>query len=154
MRKEITVSFDDNGTNKTFKIRQMPVTQQQAFLIKLALCLSESKGAEFKFDLEAISAIGVGATIIEHLKEKGFSVFSGIEHTKLCALLAELTSCCRRVVGNFEQEVDENTIDDFIVLTRLQMEAFKLNFFQRLSLQGDDSESQQSQITVGKSKTN
>ena len=42
MRKEITVTLNDRGNEQTFRIREMPATNVERWIIKLAGALSAS----------------------------------------------------------------------------------------------------------------
>ncbi|MEG2172376.1 MAG: hypothetical protein RRY29_03850 [Desulfovibrionaceae bacterium] len=125
-RKEITVTFNDDGNKLTFRIVQMPATKLESWLIRAGLVLANS-GAKFP-EGAGLQAAGM------HLASQGMSALGGvnIDYEKVKPLLDDLLHCCHRVLdGSVEQHVTESTVDGYITdvrnLFKLRVEALKLN---------------------------
>lgn len=125
-RKEITLTLEDDGNPLAFRIRQMPATKMESWLMRAGLLLANSGLA-----LPEGAGLHAAGT---HLAKQGVSALSGIhvEYEQAKPLLDDLLHCCHRVLdGGVEQAVTESTVDgyltDFRNLFKLRAEALKLN---------------------------
>lgn len=122
-RKEITVDIQDRDQLLTFKIREMPATKLERWIIR-ALLLAAGSGAQVPDGADIRKA---GA----FLAEKGLGALSGLDFEKARPLLDELLECCSRVVERVEERCTPESVDAYILdvttLFKLRMEAVKLN---------------------------
>lgn len=122
-RKEITIDIQDREQNLTFKIKEMPATRLESWIIR-ALLLVAGSGAQVPdgADLKAAGAF---------LAEKGLTALGNIDFDKAQPLLDELLGCCSRVVERVEERCTPQSVDAYIqdvsTLFKLRMEAVKLN---------------------------
>jgi hypothetical protein len=118
MRKEQIVTLQDAGENKTFKVKQLPATKAERFLVKFVLLIGGN--AEIK-DLQDNPA--------------GFlSALADKPYEKVQELFDVLLSCVSRVQdGGIEVQLTPENVDGFIeemqTLLKLRVEAFKINNF-------------------------
>lgn len=122
-RKEITIDIQDRDQRLTFRIREMPATKLESWIIR-ALLLAAGSGAQVP-DGADIRAAGA------FLAEKGLSALGNIDFEKARPLLDELLGCCSRLVENVEERCTAQSVDAYIqdvaTLFKLRMEAIKLN---------------------------
>lgn len=122
-RKEITVDIQDRDQLLTFKIKEMPATKLESWIIR-ALLLVAGSGAQVP-DGSDIKAAGA------FLAEKGLAALGNIDFEKARPLLDELLGCCSRVVEKVEERCTADSVDAYIfdvkTLFTLRMEAIKLN---------------------------
>jgi hypothetical protein len=122
-RKEIIIDIQDREQLLTFKIKEMPATRLEAWIIR-ALLLLAGAGAPTpqEADLKAAGAF---------LAQEGLSALSGIDYDKARPLLDELLGCCARVVEKVEERCTPASVDNYILdvntLFTLRTEAVKLN---------------------------
>jgi hypothetical protein len=122
-RKEIIIDIQDREQFLTFKVKEMPATRLEAWIIRALLLLAGS-GAQTPegSDLKAAGAF---------LAEKGLSALSGIDYDKARPLLDDLLGCCSRIVEKVEERCTPESVDNYILdvstLFKLRMEAIKLN---------------------------
>ncbi len=122
-RKEITIDIQDREQLLTFKIREMPATKLENWLLRVALLLTKS-GAQVPdgADLPAAGA---------YLAGNGLSVLGHLEPEKVQPLLDELLGCCSRVVERVEERCTPESVDAYILdvktLFTLRAEAATLN---------------------------
>lgn len=123
-RKEKTITLHDREQELTFKIREMPATKLERWIMRAVLLLAGS-GITVPDGVDMQTA---GA----YLKEKGLSALGSIEFEKAEPLLDEMLGCCSRVIGNHEELCTPETIDTYILdiktLFNLRKEVFALNF--------------------------
>jgi hypothetical protein len=129
MRKSKTITLDDRGSKRTFKITEMPATKQEAWLIKVGILMSalvdgvESGVGRNDFrDLE-----GLAKKLLAH----GIGQLSNLEYEKAKPLLDELLLCCARIDGGVEQLCTPDSVDGYIedvkTLFLLRKEALEIN---------------------------
>ncbi len=122
-RKEITVDIQDRDQLLTFRIKEMPATRLESWIIR-ALLLVAGSGAQVPggADIKAAGAF---------LAEKGLAALGNIDFEKASPLLDELLGCCSRVVEKVEERCTPESVDAYILdvgtLFKLRMEAIKLN---------------------------
>lgn len=122
-RKESLITLQDRDQELTFKIREMPATRLEAWIIRAILLLAES-GAQVPegADIRAAGAF---------LADKGLTALGHVDFAKVRPLLDELLGCCARVVENIEEKCTPESVDNYILdvatLFKLRMEAAKLN---------------------------
>ena len=119
MRKEITVTLNDRGNELTFRIREMPATKVERWIIKLA---------------GALSATGVFSAIADFLLKGGLSKLGAVTKDYdevIQPLIDELYTCVEQKVGNayfaLTPDVIDAKIEDVRTLFNLQKEIVKLH---------------------------
>lgn len=123
MRKEIVITLQDRDQEWTFKIKEMPATRLESWIIR-ALLLLGSSGIKVPggSDIRAAGA---------YLAKSGLSALSSLDYDKVQPLLDELLGCCSRVLDNLEERCTPQSVDAYILdvttLFRLRVEAVKLN---------------------------
>ena len=130
MRKENLITLQDGGEAKQFKIRQMPATQGERFLLKLLMALGAKANTVSMDDpIQVINAV------------------CSQPFEKVQDLLDDMISCISRVHdGGIETQLTPDNADDFIedvpTLLRLRAEVVKVNnFFQKVGEMLSDSSS-------------
>lgn len=123
-RKEIIITLEDRDNPLTFRIRQMPATKLETWLIRALLLLAGS-GIEVPVGADMQKAGAV-------LAQGGLSMLGAVNFDKAKPLLDDLLGCCHRVLPEGgEMQVTESTVDGYIedvrTLFRLRTEALKLN---------------------------
>lgn len=123
-RKEIILTIDDGGTPLTVKIRQMPATRLESWIMRVVLLLAGS-GVEVPegADLQQAGRM---------LAAQGLKALGSVDYDKAKPLLDDLLHCCHRVLeSGVETPITEATADGFIAdvrtLFKLRLEALKLN---------------------------
>ena len=122
-RKERIITIQDREQDLTFKIKEMPATKLESWIIRSLLLIAGS-GASVP-DGPDIKAAGA------FLAEKGLTALGNIDYEKAKPLLDELLGCCSRVVEKVEERCAPDSVDAYILdvktLFTLRMEAIKLN---------------------------
>ncbi|MFJ7315273.1 hypothetical protein ACIQVE_21420 [Pseudomonas sp. NPDC098747] len=120
-RKVITISVNDGGEDKSFRITQMPATKLEAWIARALLLVGHT-------DLDP--AVFAGST--DAAASAGIKALSGVSYEHAKPLYDELLACCEVMVGDhFEHLSVSNAdvhIEDVKTLFKLRMEAAKLNF--------------------------
>ncbi|HWH86160.1 MAG TPA: hypothetical protein VNV36_05210 [Pseudomonas sp.] len=120
-RKVITISVNDGGEEKSFRLTQMPATKLEAWIARALLLVGHTDidPAAFAGGEEAAAAAGIKA-------------LSGVSYEQAKPLYDELLGCCEVMIGDhFEALSISNAdvhIEDVKTLFKLRMEAAKLNF--------------------------
>jgi hypothetical protein len=122
-RKETIVTLQDRDQELTFKIREMPATKLESWIIRALLLIAGSGGqAPGGSDIRAAGAF---------LAEKGLAALGGIDFEKARPLLDELLGCCSILIDKLEKRLTPEIVDDHIqdvaCLFKLRVEAVKLN---------------------------
>ena len=130
MRKENLITLQDGGEAKQFKIRQMPATKGEKFLLKLLMALgAKAKTVSMDDPIQVINAV------------------CSQPFEKVQDLLDDMIICISRVHdGGIETQLTPDNTDDFIedvtTLLRLRAEVVKVNnFFQKVGEMLSDSSS-------------
>lgn len=132
MRKEKLVKIQDRGRELTFKIKEMPASQAERWIIRLGLLLAGTGLVE-----KSVVQNDAGATSIEIgklLASSGIiSALAKIDYEKAAPLYDELLGCCSYVVsGAMDQpltpELVDGIVEDVKTLFLLRKEAAMLNF--------------------------
>lgn len=122
-RKESIITIQDRDQELTFKIREMPATKLESWIIR-ALLLVAGSGAQVP-DGSDIKAAGA------FLAEKGLTALGNIDFEKAQPLLDDLLGCCSVTIDRLEKRLTPDIVDDHILdvttLFKLRMEAIKLN---------------------------
>lgn len=122
-RKEITIDLIDRDQPLTFKIKEMPATKLESWIIR-ALLLVAGAGMNVP-DGTDIKAAGA------YLAEKGLSALGTVDFEKARPLLDELMGCCSIIINKLEKRLTPEIIDDHVqdvkTLFTLRKEAIKLN---------------------------
>lgn len=132
MRKEKTITIDDRGNALTFKVREMPATRLESWIIRAGLLLAgtgllDTGGKDAPQDAgEVMSAAG------KALAENGLAALGKVDYDAAKPLLDELLACCTRVDAGMEQQltpdVADGIIEDVRTLFALRKEALAVNF--------------------------
>lgn len=124
-RKEVNITLEDGEDSLEFRIRQMPATKQESWIIQAVLLLAGS-GVDLPegYDLQKAG---------QYLATHGLKALGGVDYEKARPLLDDLLTCCHRVLPEGgEMAVTPSTVDGYITdvrtLFRLRMEALKVNF--------------------------
>lgn len=129
-RKEITITLDDRGQERKFKIVEMPATKLQSWAFRAALLLTSVLNINGMEDGGGVDGKAI-SRIFDHLIKNGIGELSKIDYEKARPLINELLECCYRIDGGVMQQCTENTVDGFIedvkTLFKLEMESAKLN---------------------------
>jgi len=124
VRNEKIITLEDRGKSLTFKIREMPATQLEAWTMQAALVLANA-GSEIETK-GGIESIG------KYISEHGIAALGNVDYGKAKPLMDEMLACCYRQLDNMEERVTPETADAYVedmrTLLKLRMEAFKVNF--------------------------
>jgi hypothetical protein len=131
MRKEITVQLEDRGKQLTFKIKEMPATKMERWIIRaLLLLLRGENAASLDSAQSAVSSSDLNKAA-NFLMKDGVKALARVDYEEAEPLLEELLNCCRRVDAGVDQLCTSDTVDGYIedvrTLFKLRMEAAKLN---------------------------
>lgn len=119
MRAEKSITINDGGKDKTFRIKQMSAVKAQRFFFKLILLIGGN--ASLSGGDEA------WGNILSSVADKPYE--------KVDELINELISCCTAVLddGKAFQQLSLSNADSFVedmdTLMELQKEAFTINNF-------------------------
>lgn len=132
MRKEKVIVLNDRGRELTFKIREMPATRLESFIIRAGLLLAGSgllKSGGNPASMDAGAAIDAAGKAIA---EGGLSALAQLDPAKVQPLLDELLGCCSHMVDGMGHPLTPETVDgvieDIKTLFALRKEALILNF--------------------------
>ena len=130
MRKEITVTLNDRGNELTFRIREMPATKVERWIIKLAGALS----ATGVFSADVADGVDAQKAIADFLLKGGLSKLGAVTKDYdevIQPLIDELYTCVEQKVGNAYFALTPDVIDAKIEYVRtlfnLQKEIVKLH---------------------------
>ena len=130
MRKEITVTLNDRGNELTFRIREMPATKVERWIIKLAGALS----ATGVFSADVADGVDAQKAIADFLLKGGLSKLGAVTKDYdevIQPLIDELYACVEQKVGNayfaLTPDVIDAKIEDVRTLFNLQKEIVKLH---------------------------
>ena len=130
MRKEITVTLNDRGNELTFRIREMPATKVERWIIKLAGALS----ATGVFSADVADGVDAQKAIADFLLKGGLSKLGAVTKDYdevIQPLIDELYTCVEQKGGNayfaLTPDVIDAKIEDVRTLFNLQKEIVKLH---------------------------
>ena len=130
MRKEITVTLNDRGNELTFRIKEMPATKVERWIIKLAGALS----ATGVFSADVADGVDAQKAIADFLLSGGLSKLGMVTKDYdevIQPLIDELYTCVEQKVGNayfaLTPDVIDAKIEDVRTLFNLQKEIVKLH---------------------------
>ena len=130
MRKEITVTLHARGNELTFRIREMPATKVERWIIKLAGALS----ATGVFSADVADGVDAQKAIEDCLLTGGLSKLGMVTKDYdevIQPLINELYTCVEQKVGNayfaLTPDVIDAKIEDVRTLFNLQKEIVKLH---------------------------
>lgn len=124
MRKEVTITLPDRDKRLTFRIREMPVTRLDSWLMRAILLLAGT---------DASLPEGAGmAEVGRFFRTRGLKALENLDYERAKPLLDELLGCCARLSDTgVEQQCAPETVDGYIedvaTLFTLRLEALKLN---------------------------
>lgn len=155
MRKEITVAIADNGNELRFRIKQMPATKQERWIMRALLLVARS-GIGGMINVPDGKKLGE-LKMTQDLKfEDMLKALGQLNYEDVEPLMEELLNCCTRISDSgAEQVCTGNTIDGYVsdlkTLLKLRQEVLKLHFsFFQNAANSPDSEAQQ-RIVISKS---
>ena len=124
MLREKTINLEDRGNALTFRIREMPATQLESWVMRAVLVLADAGS-----DIPADAGVeGAAAFLAKH----GLAALGKVDYDRAKPLLDEMLACASRVMDKAEERVTPESADayvsDFRTLFKLRMECFKLNF--------------------------
>ena len=130
MRKEVTVTLNDRGNELTFRIKEMPATKAERWIIKLAGALS----ATGVFSADVADGVDAQKAIADFLLSGGLSKLGAVTKDYdevIQPLIDELYTCVEQKVGNayfaLTPDVIDAKIEDVRTLFNLQKEIVKLH---------------------------
>ena len=130
MRKEVTVTLNDRGNDLTFRIKEMPATKVERWIIKLAGALS----ATGVFSADVADGVDAQKAIADFLLSGGLSKLGMVTKDYdevIQPLIDELYTCVEQKVGNayfaLTPDVIDAKIEDVRTLFNLQKEIVKLH---------------------------
>jgi hypothetical protein len=154
MRKEKTIQLKDRERELVFKIREMPATKLESWILRALMLLAPALG---KAGGESVTLTEAGRA----LQAEGLGLLSHVSFDRVKPLLDELLACCVRIDAGVEQVCAPETVDGFIedvgTLFALRKEALALNlaFFGQgsggpLSFLGKSSSGERAQVVVSR----
>ena len=130
MRKEVTVTLNDRGNELTFRIKEMPATKAERWIIKLAGALS----ATGVFSADVADGVDAQKAIADFLLSGGLSKLGMVTKDYdevIQPLIDELYTCVEQKVGDayfaLTPDVIDAKIEDVRTLFNLQKEIVKLH---------------------------
>ena len=130
MRKEVTVTLNDRGNELTFRIKEMPATKVERWIIRLAGALS----ATGVFSADVADGVDAQKAIADFLLSGGLSKLGAVTKDYdevIQPLIDELYTCVEQKVGNayfaLTPDVIDAKIEDVRTLFSLQKEIVKLH---------------------------
>ncbi len=128
MRKEIEITLLDRGKELIFKIREMPASKLEKWLMKAVLLIAQSREKNTNLSENDESQISTFAHLFASNK---LELLLELNFEKAEPLLDELLTCVQRKVDSALIAVTPDNIDTFIddveTLFRLRLEVLKLN---------------------------
>jgi hypothetical protein len=128
VRKTKEITIEDGGARMTFRIRQMPATQLESWLMRAIIQAADAAGSGAEL------APGAGLEQIfsgENAETNLVKIVGGLDYDKAKPLLDEMLACCYRVDGQAEikctPEIMDGMISDVKSLWTLRKEALTLN---------------------------
>ena len=122
-RREKIIIIKDREQELTFKIREMPATHLESWIIRSVILLAGA-GADVPLGRDIHASVA-------YLAERGLASLGNIDFEKAKPLLDELLGCCSRLVENIEEKCTPASVDSYVedisTLLQLRMEAIKLN---------------------------
>lgn len=141
MIKSKIITIKDGENELRFKIRQMPATDMESWVLRVAqLAASADLGDTSK---------GIEGVISEIIKNPQ-KFISSVDYAKFKPLWDELLKCCSKVDDRVEQQCDIENVDtyisNFVTLVRLRVEVLNLNF--GFFTESNPSESRKSGVVI------
>ena len=129
MRKEKTITLNDRGRELTFKIREMPATRLESWIVRAGLLLASTGVLDTANISDAGEAIQAAGKVIA---DGGLAALGKVDFDKAQPLLDELLMCCEHIVDGTGHKVTPDTVDGIIedvkTLFALRKEVITLNF--------------------------
>lgn len=130
-RKEIEITIEEGrDAGKTFKITEMPATQANIWMMKM---------------LGILGKAGIQISSLNHLDMmEVINVISAAGYEQAEPLLSELLECASfkkdgALVSLKSQNIIDSVIEDWITISRLQMESLRLNLGFLVEEEGSES---------------
>ncbi len=139
-RKEVIVNIQDDKHELTFRIKQMPATQLESWIIRAALVLAGAGGGNEFEEMKVIKDGQEAGTYLANNLGRILPRLGSLDYEKAKPLLDELLACCWHKIDKYEQHCTPEYIDSIIqdvrTLFKLRVEALKVNL-DFLSLGGE-----------------
>lgn len=127
-RKEKIITLTDRDHELEFRIREMPATRLERWLIRFG-CALASTGFAKSFDIA--SGLDARQVVADMLLKDGLKSLGNLSYDKVEPLINELYTCVEQKVGNaylkLTPELIDTKIEDIRTLGRLQLEVIKLH---------------------------
>lgn len=131
MRKEKTIILDDRGRELTFRVKEMPATKLESWIVRAGLLLASTGLLSSNATPEVgdvLQTVGKALASNDNLQ-----ALARVDIDKAQPLLDDLLGCCTHVAsGGIEQrltpDVVDGIIEDIRTLFALRKEALMLNF--------------------------
>ena len=125
MIKTKIVTIRDGDKDLKFKIRQMPATEMESWVLRVAQLAASA-------DIEELDGKSGMESIIGAIMKKPLKFISSVDYAKFKPLWDELLKSASKVDDRIEQQCDIENIDsyvsNFITLVRVRVEVLNLNF--------------------------
>ena len=122
MRKETTITLEDDGNSLIFHIKQMPATQLESWIFRAIQVLGPALDLPDGAGLEAVGNV---------LEKNGLRALSAIDYDKAKPLLDEMLATASRMVDGVAYQCSIDTVDGYIsdvrTLFKLRVECFRAN---------------------------
>lgn len=122
MRKEATITLEDDGNSLTFHIKQMPATQLESWIFRAVQVLGSALELPEGAGLEAVGSV---------LEKDGLRALAAIDYDKAKPLLDEMLGTASRMLDGVSYPCTIDTVDGYIgnvsTLLKLRMECFRVN---------------------------
>lgn len=148
-RKEMTIEIMDRERALTFKLKEMPATRLESWILRAVLLLASARKRKLgqikkdseqvknspeqvKQDFDQMKASSAQMNTGEaYISEQLIFALGELDYEKTRPLLDELLSCCSIVIDRVEKRLAAEFVDDHIqdvnTLFRLKLEAARLN---------------------------
>lgn len=131
MRKTKEITINDRGTNKTFKITEMPASKFEWWIVSAARLLIGT-GLASSLDLGDLTDGGEAQqALARFLVTDGLKSLAQIDLDKAKPLYDDLLNCCEMKSGQYYAKLDPELVDaqieDFKTLFTLRKEALMLH---------------------------
>lgn len=128
-RKEKIITLTDRDHELTFRIREMPATRLERWLIRFG-CALASTGFAKSFNIN--DGLDARQVLADFLLKDGLKSLGNLDYDKVVApLIDELFSCVEQKVGNAYMKLTPDLIDskieDIRTLVTLQKEVISLH---------------------------
>ena len=147
MIKTKIVTIKDGENELKFKIRQMPATDMESWVLRVAQLAASAELGDLGGGVEAVVS-----SIIKNPQK----FIASVDYAKFKPLWDELLKCASKVDDRVEQQCDIDNVNtyvtNFVTLIRLRVEVLNLNF--GFFTEESPSDSRNSGFIIQKTKRN